>query len=86
MEAEEKELRERLIVLEEQRFMVTEMVNDAKKGRKFDEVQALSGNVDDLTREIDAVNGMLGQLDFAGVYAREQANGGGGGALGLRSR
>lgn len=85
MEAEEKELRERLIVLEEQRFMVTEMVNDAKKARKFDEVQALSGNVDDLTREIDAVNGMLGQLDFAGVYAREQANGGGG-ALGLGSR
>lgn len=70
MEAEEKELRERLIVLEEQRFMVSEMVADAKKGRKFNEVQALSGNVDDLTREIDAVNGMLGQLDFAGVYAR----------------
>jgi rabenosyn-5 len=86
MEAEEKELRERLIVLEEQRFMVSEMVNNAKKGRKFDEVQALSGNVDDLTREIDAVNGMLGQLDFAGVYAREQANGGAGGALGLGSK
>lgn len=75
MEAEEKELRERLIVLEEQRFMVSGMVEDAKKGRRFDEVQALQGNRDDLSREIDAVNGMLGQLDFAGVYAREQANG-----------
>ncbi|KAF8858468.1 hypothetical protein BDZ45DRAFT_622248 [Acephala macrosclerotiorum] len=75
MEAEEKELRERLIVLEEQRFMVSEMVEDAKRGRRFDEVQALQGNRDDLSREIDAVNGMIGQLDFAGVYAREQANG-----------
>ena len=72
MEAEEKELRERLIVLEEQRFMVGEMLETAKKGRKFDEITALNGNLDDLGREIDAVNGMLGQLDFAGVYAREQ--------------
>jgi hypothetical protein len=72
IEAEEKELRERLIVLEEQRFMVGEMLEGAKKGRKFDEVTALNGNLDDLGREIDAVNGMLGQLDFAGVYTREQ--------------
>lgn len=81
MEAEEKELRERLIVLEEQKFLVAEMVADAKKARRFDEVAALSGNLSDLTREIDSVNGMIGQLDFAGVYAREQGNGGG--ALGL---
>jgi rabenosyn-5 len=71
MEAEEKELRERLIVLEEQRFMVSEMVAAAKKGRKFDEVQALDGNLTDLAREIDSINGMLGQLDFAGAYARD---------------
>lgn len=65
--------------------MVSEMVADARKGRKFDELQALSGNLDDLTREIDSVNGMLGQLDFAGVYAREQANGAGG-VLGMGSK
>jgi rabenosyn-5 len=68
MEAEEKELRERLIVLEEQKFIVNEMLNDARKRRKFDEVQSLSLNVDDLTREIDVVNGQLAQLDFATAY------------------
>lgn len=82
MEAEEKELRERLIVLEEQKFLVADMVGDAKKARRFDEVTALQGNLDDLTREIDGVNGMIGQLDFAGVYARER-EGGGEGVLGL---
>lgn len=68
MEAEEKELRERLIVLEEQRFFVSEMVADANRRRKFDEVASLSVNVEDLTREIDQVQGMLGHLDFEGVY------------------
>lgn len=83
MEAEEKELRERLIVLEEQKFLVAEMVADAKKSRRFEEVTALSGNLSDLSREIDAVNGMIGQLDFAGVYAADQAAGTGNGVLGL---
>jgi rabenosyn-5 len=68
LEAEEKELRERLIVLEEQKFIVNEMLNDARKRRKFDEVQSLSLNVDDLTREVDSVNGQLAQLDFATAY------------------
>jgi rabenosyn-5 len=71
MEAEEKELRERLIVLEEQKFFVSEMIADANKRRKFDEVASLSGNLADLAREIDSVNGMIGQLDFAGIYARD---------------
>jgi rabenosyn-5 len=83
MEAEEKDLKERLIVLEEQKFFVCEMIADANKRRKFDEAESLKSNLADLGREIDSVNGMLGQLDFAGVYAREQANGGEGGALGL---
>lgn len=55
MEAEEKGLRERLIVLEEQKFMVSEMLAAANKRRKFDEVAALQGNVEDLSREIDGV-------------------------------
>ncbi|EON63647.1 hypothetical protein W97_02875 [Coniosporium apollinis CBS 100218] len=69
MEAEEKELRERLIVLEEQKFFVQEMLADATRHRRFDEVKALSGNVEDLSREIDQINGQLGQLDFAAAYA-----------------
>ena len=44
------------------------MMNDANKRRKWDEVAALRGNVEDLTKEIDGVQGMLAQLDFEGVY------------------
>lgn len=84
MEAEEKELRERLIILEEQKFFVSEMIADANKRRKFDEATSLQSNILDLSTEIDSVNGMLSQLDFAGAYARDQANGmSSGGPLGL---
>lgn len=68
LEVEEKALRERLIVLEEQSFLMKEQIADASKRRKFDEVSSLSQNVEDLAREIDRVQGQLGQLDFAGVY------------------
>ncbi|KAL9593929.1 MAG: hypothetical protein Q9219_007309 [cf. Caloplaca sp. 3 TL-2023] len=69
MEVEEKALRERLIVLEEQSFLVKEHIAEASKRRKFDEVSSLSQNVEDLGREIDHVQGQLGQLDFAGAYS-----------------
>lgn len=68
MEAEEKTLRENLIVLEEQLFLVKEQVANANKRRKFDEVSSLAQNVEDLSKEIDQVQGQLGQLDFAGAY------------------
>lgn len=73
MEAEETTLRERLIVLEEQRFMIEEMLSGARKRRKFDEVAALMNNLQDLNAEIDHINATLSRLDFAAVY-----NGGGG--------
>ncbi|KAI4114641.1 MAG: hypothetical protein LQ345_004616 [Seirophora villosa] len=68
LEVEEKALRERLIVLEEQSFLVKEQIAEASKRRKFDEVSSLSQAVDDLSREMDHVQGQLGQLDFAGAY------------------
>lgn len=68
LEAEERALRERLIVLEEQSFLVKEQIADASKRRKFDEVSSLAQNAEELGREIDQVQGQLGQLDFAGVY------------------
>jgi hypothetical protein len=68
MEAEERDLRERLIVLEEQRFIVGEMVADARKRRQFDEQKSLMMNVEDLSKEIDVINGQLAQLDFAAAY------------------
>jgi rabenosyn-5 len=74
MESEEKELRERLIILEEQKFMVSEMVANATKHRRFDEVTSLAQNLEDLNQEIDQANGQLSQLDFAGVYQRNLAS------------
>jgi rabenosyn-5 len=74
MEAEEKELKERLIVLEEQKFLVGEMIADASKRRRFEEVTALKSNQLDLEKEIVSVNGLIQGLDFQGVYG----NGGNG--------
>ncbi|KAL8660705.1 MAG: hypothetical protein Q9202_006285 [Teloschistes flavicans] len=68
LEGEEKALREQLMVLEEQSFMVKEQIADASRRRKFDEVSSLSQNVEDLSREMDHVQGQLDQLDFAGAY------------------
>ncbi|RJE21451.1 Vacuolar segregation protein [Aspergillus sclerotialis] len=72
LESEEKNLRERLIVLEEQKFFVSEMIADANRRRKFDEVSSLAMNMEDLSREIDRVSGMLNGLDFEGVYTGSQ--------------
>lgn len=69
LEAEEKSLQERLIVLEEQQFLLNGMIADANKRRKFDEVSSLAQNVEELSKEIDQVQGQLGQLDFASAYA-----------------
>jgi hypothetical protein len=74
METEEKELRERLIILEEQKFMVSEMVANATKHRRFDEVTSLAQNLEDLNKEIDQINGQLSQLDFASAYQKDLAS------------
>lgn len=73
LETEEKELRDRLIVLEEQKFFVEGMIADANKRRRFDEVASLAGNVEDLSREIDQLQGQLAGMDFAGAYAAGQS-------------
>ena len=72
LEAEEKELREQLIVLEEQKFFVSEMVADANKRRKFDEVATLAQSLEELGKEVDAVQRRLEGLDFEGAYKRGQ--------------
>jgi rabenosyn-5 len=71
LETEEKELRERLIVLEEQKFFVSEMLADASKHRRFDEVESLKANVLELGKEVDEIRGQLGQVErgFVGVYS-----------------
>lgn len=70
LEKEERELKERLIVLEEQKFFVQEMIADANKRRKFDEVAALASNVEDLDKEIDSLQAQIAGMegDLHGVY------------------
>jgi hypothetical protein len=70
LESEEKELRERLGVLEEQKFLVLDMLANARRLRRFDEMASLSANVDDLSREIDAMRARVLKLegDFRDVY------------------
>ena len=71
LEAQEKEARETLMVLEEQLFMVREQHRHAKKGRRFDEAEALGRNVADLEREVGRVRSEVEKVGegFEGVYA-----------------
>jgi len=71
LETEEKELRERLVVLEEQRFLVNDMVNSARGSRRFEEVSALTRNREELDREIEALKKQVSGVEerWEGLYA-----------------
>ncbi|XXG95241.1 hypothetical protein Hte_001501 [Hypoxylon texense] len=71
LETEEKELRERLIVLEEQKYMVQTMISGAHGARRFEEVSALTRNVEELEIEIDSVKGKVTAVEekWQGLYA-----------------
>lgn len=75
LETEEKELRERLVVLEEQRFLVKEMVNNARGARRFEEVGALNKNVEELDREIAGLKKAVDGVEerWEGLYSTEPA-------------
>lgn len=70
LETEEKDLRERLVILEEQKFMVEEMIRTATGARRFEEVSALSRNVEELESEIQGLRGKIGDVEvrWEGVY------------------
>lgn len=70
LESEEKELRERLVILEEQLFMVEQMTQVATKRRRFEEVSALSRNREELEGEIATLRGKVGDVEvrWEGVY------------------
>lgn len=63
LETEEKDLKERLAVLEEQKFMVEEMVRSAHGARRFEEVSALSRNLDELKGEIQGLKKKIGDVE-----------------------
>jgi len=71
LETEEKDLRERLVVLEEQRFLVQEMINGARGSKRFEEVGALGRNLEELDREIDALKRQVSGVEerWEGLYA-----------------
>ncbi|EON99396.1 putative vacuolar segregation protein pep7 protein [Phaeoacremonium minimum UCRPA7] len=71
LETEEKELRERLVVLEEQRFMVKDMIKNARGARRFEEVSALTRNVEELDAEIQSLTKKVSGVEerWEGLYA-----------------
>ncbi|KAG6001091.1 hypothetical protein E4U21_004691 [Claviceps maximensis] len=70
LEIEEKDLKERLAVLEEQKFMVEDMIRSAKGARRFEEVAALSSNIDELNNEIAQLRTKIGDVEqkWEGAY------------------
>ncbi|KAM3486201.1 hypothetical protein MY8738_000703 [Beauveria namnaoensis] len=70
LETEEKGLREGLAVLEEQRFMVEEMLRAATRARRFEEISALNRNMDELEAEITALKDKITSVEsrWEGVY------------------
>lgn len=75
LESEEKDLRERLVVLEEQRYMVQKMVNSARGSKRMEEVAALSRNIEELDGEIEGLRGKVKGVEerWEGLYAQGQA-------------
>jgi hypothetical protein len=75
LETEEKDLRERLVVLEEQRFIVQGMVDSSRGARRFEEVCCLTKNVEELDGEIEKLRVLVGGVEqrWQGLYASGEA-------------
>lgn len=59
-----KALQQQLVVMEEQRFMVENMMLEAKQRRKYDELAPLEVSVKDLDKEIEILRKRLGDEAF----------------------
>jgi rabenosyn-5 len=64
-DAKEKELKEKMMVLEEQKYLVENMIQRARKGRRMEEVEALKESIKDLDGEIEKIKEELGDLYIA---------------------
>ncbi|RCI08979.1 hypothetical protein L249_5019 [Ophiocordyceps polyrhachis-furcata BCC 54312] len=76
LESEEKRLKEKMAVLQEQRLLVDDMIRIASSGsRRFDEVTALARNRDELDHEIGRLERSVVDLErrLEGVYAHGSA-------------
>ncbi|PHH79798.1 hypothetical protein CDD80_3791 [Ophiocordyceps camponoti-rufipedis] len=67
----QRDAKQRLAILREQRQMVEDMVGKATAARRFDEVAALARNRDELDVEIEGVERLVSEVDgrWEGVYA-----------------
>ena len=50
-------IRETIVVLEEQKFLLLQMLQDAKRRRRFDEVDALNRSLEEIEHEVDSLGG-----------------------------
>jgi len=64
-EAKEKEMKEKMMVLEEQKYLVENMIERARKGRRMEEVGALKESLGELAGEIEKIQKELGDLFIA---------------------
>lgn len=59
-----RELREQLMVMNEQKFILENLINDVTKQRKFDELQPLLNNKSEILNEIKNLESELGEFGF----------------------
>ncbi|PVH20868.1 hypothetical protein CXQ85_004378 [Candidozyma haemuli] len=59
-----RELREELMVVSEQQYLVNQQIAEAKKRRRFDEISALSENVSELEKRKSELENELGEFGF----------------------
>lgn len=59
-----RELREQLMVISEQKFLVEKLIGDAKKQRRFDELKTLTENTNELEKRISELENQLGEFGF----------------------
>lgn len=77
LETEEKQTRERLAVLHEQRFLVKQMIDNARGAKRVEEVGALGRNLEELDKEIQAVEALVGSVEakWEGLYRAGELSG-----------
>lgn len=59
-----RELRDQLMVMNEQKFLIENLVKDLTKQRKFDELKTLLDNEEEINKEIQALETKLGDYGF----------------------
>ncbi|KAH3899283.1 uncharacterized protein SCODWIG_00463 [Saccharomycodes ludwigii] len=62
-----KKFREELVVLQEQKFLVEKMMDTAKRNRKFDELEVLKKNLDEINGYIEETQAQLGNEAFVSL-------------------